>query len=538
MSQSTLLRGVTILGAAAIISKLLGTLQKIPMQNIGGDEAFGIYSAVFPIYTLIIFLATAGFPVAISKFVSESLEKNNEAEAFQILKVSCIILFLSGLLFFSLLFFGAHIIANAIDNEHTIMAIQSISFALLFAPIMSALRGYFQGKHNMIPTAISQVIEQFVRVFIMIILLLYLTYNGYSNEWIAAGGTFGSTAGALAGFIVMFFIWMKEKNHIQIASTELTIGSMLKLSKKLIHYALPVCLGSIVVPILGIVDSFTLPRLIGIYQGLNESHAIEQFGIYARGLTLIQLVAMIFTSVSVALVPLMAELKLKGHKDKIKVQTELSIRFTWLIGIAASFGLFFCIKPILIMLFENELGVLSASILSFAIVFSVLNIVSTSILQGLGFPFIPAVNLLIATGLKVILNVWFVSLWGIEGAALSTVFAFVAASILNLITLYRKTAFSIKFSNYFIKPIFSIVIMGISIYIIYFGLQFIFDHIAQGLEYRLSATIISLFAVSFGAMTYLISIFVSRTISEDDLSHMPSLSNKISPLLTKIKMRK
>lgn len=539
MSRSTLLRGVTILGMAAIISKLLGTLQKIPMQNIGGDEAFGIYSAVFPIYTLIIYLATAGFPVAISKFVSESLERNNKAEAVQILKVSSVLLFLSGFLFFSFLFFGAPVIAIAIDNIHTIKAIQSISLALLFVPVMSAIRGYFQGKQNMIPTAVSLITEQTVRVIIMIVLLLFFTSRGYSNEWIAAGATFGSAVGALAGLIVMIAIWTKEKNKLHISSTRFKPSSVLNISKKLIFYAIPVCLGAIVVPILGIVDSFTLPRLMRVSHGLDESQAIEQFGIYARGLTLIQLVSMIFSSISVTLVPLMAQFKLKGQLEKIKIHTELSIRFTWLIGMAASFGLFFCIKPISIMLFENELGTLSASILSFTIVFSVVNIISTSILQGLGSPVAPAVHLLIAVGVKISLNVLFVAVWGIEGAALSTVFAFLVASVLNLITLGRKTGFSMNLSNYFVKPALSILMMGITISLINYGFQFIFIYIINESGHRLHATVISLFSVVTGAFIYLGGLLITSTISEDDLNNMPNLGNKIiRPLLTKIKFRK
>lgn len=45
---SKLLKGAAILSLAAILTKLLGTLQKIPLQNIGGDGVFGIYNTVYP----------------------------------------------------------------------------------------------------------------------------------------------------------------------------------------------------------------------------------------------------------------------------------------------------------------------------------------------------------------------------------------------------------------------------------------------------------------------------------------------------------
>lgn len=51
---SRLLQGAFILSAAAIISKLIGTLQKIPLQNLGGDAVFGIYNTVYPLYTMLL----------------------------------------------------------------------------------------------------------------------------------------------------------------------------------------------------------------------------------------------------------------------------------------------------------------------------------------------------------------------------------------------------------------------------------------------------------------------------------------------------
>ena len=83
-----LLRGAALLGAAAVLSKLLGTLQKIPLQNVAGDTAFGIYNAVYPLYILILFAATAGFPVAVSKFVAERAIDGDHQGAKRIVRVS------------------------------------------------------------------------------------------------------------------------------------------------------------------------------------------------------------------------------------------------------------------------------------------------------------------------------------------------------------------------------------------------------------------------------------------------------------------
>ena len=194
-----LLRGAALLGAAAILSKLLGTLQKIPLQNVAGDTAFGIYNAVYPLYILILFAATAGFPVAVSKFVAEQAIDGDHQGAKRIVRVSSAILMSSGLVLFVLLYFGASEIASWIGISQTERAIRSVSFALLLSPMLAVLRGYFQGYQNMVPTAVSQVIEQLIRVITMVALLLYMVALAYDEEWIAAGATFGSVTGAAAG---------------------------------------------------------------------------------------------------------------------------------------------------------------------------------------------------------------------------------------------------------------------------------------------------------------------------------------------------
>ncbi len=155
-----LIRGVAILGLAAAISKLLGTLQKIPLQNLAGDEAYGIYSAVYPFYVLVLFLATAGLPAAVSKLVSEQAALGNWREARRIYRLSSYLLTGTGIAAFLFLYAGAGLIASWIGSAQAEQALRSVSFALLIVPLMAASRGYYQGLQNMIPTAVSQVVEQ------------------------------------------------------------------------------------------------------------------------------------------------------------------------------------------------------------------------------------------------------------------------------------------------------------------------------------------------------------------------------------------
>jgi len=210
---SGLLQGAFILSAAAIISKLIGTLQKIPLQNLGGDAVFGIYNTVYPLYTMLLTVAMLGLPAAISKFVAESAAGKRDEEGRRVLLLSAIIMGTCGLVIGVLTYLFAPAISGWVGNSHVIPALRISAWGLAVVPIMAALRGYFQGLHNMVPTAVSQIVEQSVRVTVMIALLLYLTSRGAGAESIAAGAMLGSAGGGAAGLVIMLLYLRRHRRQ-------------------------------------------------------------------------------------------------------------------------------------------------------------------------------------------------------------------------------------------------------------------------------------------------------------------------------------
>ncbi|MCY9669509.1 polysaccharide biosynthesis protein [Paenibacillus alginolyticus] len=536
--DTKLLKGAALLGAAAILSKLLGTLQKIPLQNVAGDTAFGIYNAVYPLYILILFAATAGFPVAVSKFVAERAIDGDHQGARRIVHVSTAILMGTGFVVFVLLYFGASEIASWIGISQTERAIRSVSFALLLSPMLAVLRGYFQGYQNMVPTAVSQVIEQFIRVITMVALLLYMAALAYDEEWIAAGATFGSVTGAAAGLIVMYVYWRKamrlerdrdkdrnwqgpnegRRKEGVMPPKELSSWGW---AKRITAYAIPVCLGAIVVPLLTLVDTFTMPRLLEAAQG-SEGEAMRQFGLYNRGLPLVQLVVMIASSMSAVLVPALAEAKANRQDELIRSRAEMAIRLSWLIGLGASFGLAFAAVPINVMLYKSNEASWTMAVLAFTALFSTLNAVSASVLQGAGAIRTPVKALLVAIVLKALGNVVLMPRWGIDGAALSAVIAYAAAAGLNLVQLRRCTGARFALRPYAVSPALGVGLMGGCLA----ALQLLAMPAAAAwhVPERLSASAIALVGVVGGAAVYALALLRSGSISREELRLMPELA--------------
>ncbi|MFC5648905.1 oligosaccharide flippase family protein [Paenibacillus solisilvae] len=204
-------KGAALMGLAMLISKVIGTLQKIPLQNVAGDRVFGIYNAVYPLYQLLLVMVTAGFPVAVSLLVAEHEAVDDRLGARRVLKASMLLLFLSGIAGFMLMWLGADQIAGWIGDPSTVQAVKAASLALWFTPVMAALRGYYQGRGQMLPSAVSQLSEQLVRVTAMITMLWIGWQFSWSDAALAAGATSGSAFGGAAGLAVMAVYGLRER---------------------------------------------------------------------------------------------------------------------------------------------------------------------------------------------------------------------------------------------------------------------------------------------------------------------------------------
>lgn len=140
-----------------------------------------------------------------------------------------------GFITFIILFLLAQPIAGLVvdpDNlqgnsmDDVVFTIRMVSVALLIVPIMSLIRGYFQGFQSMGPTAVSQVIEQIIRIA-FILVLTYVIIEVWNGELGTAVGfaTFGAFVGAVGGLAVLLVYWAKRRQSIQRQVDESTTES-------------------------------------------------------------------------------------------------------------------------------------------------------------------------------------------------------------------------------------------------------------------------------------------------------------------------
>ncbi|OEG00298.1 hypothetical protein BHF71_05180 [Vulcanibacillus modesticaldus] len=554
-SRQSFVTGAAILGAAALTSKLLGAIYRIPYQNITGDVGLAAYNKVYPLYSMLLIMATAGFPLAISKIVAERLALGDKIGARRVLNISVYVLSVTGFIFFALLFFGASSIARWMGNPELTIVIKSVSFALLIVPTMAAIRGYYQGHQYMIPTANSQIVEQIVRVITILILSYWFINNGYSVYYAAAGATFGAVTGAIFAFLVLLLYWKKTNqitDEMILESGKIHIGKQedtTQVIKKILYYSIPIALGSIILPFFQIVDSFSVSNVIalsvtkskflfGTYlKGQMLANFTEYwFGIYSRGQALIQFAAFFATSLSIALVPAVSGAKAKNDMDLVAKGTELALRLTLMIGLPASIGLAVLAEPVNIMLYKDNVGTDTMAILAFTTIFSTLFMTSSGILQGIGKVMLPAKNLLIAVIFKLVLNITLVYYISINGAAIATVTAYGLAATLNIVSIMRYIDIKISFSNFILKPVIATLMMGLFVFISKILIQVGLEPII--LSERLLMAIIALTSVGIGVLSFVVSLFISGAITRQDLNRIPKYGQKMIKLADKVKILK
>lgn len=85
--------------------------------------------------------------------------------------------FFLGLFGCLVMFFGANQIAQWYGSPESNYAIMALAPTLFFISIESSIRGYFQGRSNMVPTATSQTIEAVTKVIIGVGLAFYIIQN-------------------------------------------------------------------------------------------------------------------------------------------------------------------------------------------------------------------------------------------------------------------------------------------------------------------------------------------------------------------------
>jgi PST family polysaccharide transporter len=522
-----LFRGTLILTIAALLTKVLSAFYRIPFQNIVGDVGFYIYQQVYPFYGMVIVLSTYGFPVVISKLYAEEKLKKEQGNLKQLFYVSALFLFSFGLLSFLLLYSRSEWLAHNMNDPQLAQLLRVISFVFLIMPIISLLRGFFQGAGEMVPTALSQVGEQFIRIITILATAIFLVQHHYSLYSVGVGAVFGSITGGVTSAIILFYFWLKKQSNLTL-SGRFELRNSARIIKTLLVQALPICISSMLLIFIQLADSLNLYALL-VQSGIGTELAKGLKGVYDRGQPLIQLGSVVATSMSLALVPLITKEKMEKNAVALKEKIRLALKTSILVGVGATMGLWSIIKPTNMMLFENAEGSGVLAVLTVIILLSSVILTVTAILQGLGHTLFPALAILGCFLLKYGLNVLLVPKLDTMGAAIASVLSLFLLLVVLLSRLHIMMGGFILSKRFYWMNGLAAFVMFLILHLFLYMTNFIYDLVDSD---RIWASFQALIAVIIGGFTYVVVIIRANLLKEAELSYLP-LGSKLMLFLPK-----
>ncbi len=325
MKKNIFIKSVLLLMIGGLLTKIISMFIKIVLARLIGPEGMGIYMLISPTFTLLMALASLGFPVAISKLVAEE-KKNSKNLVFSVIPISLIL----NIIIIIIMILSANFISNNLLNEpRAYYSLICIGLVLPFISISSILRGYFFGKQKMFPHVLSNVTEDIARLIALIIGIPIFLKFGLS--YAVAFVVLANIISELTSILILFFFLPK---NFKISKEDL------KPNKKNIKDVFSIGIPTTASRIIGSIGFFFEPIILTyvlIKIGYTNDFIVTEYGILNGYIMPLVLLPSFFTqAISQALIPSISKAHSKKNYDYINKRVKLAIFLSLLIGIPAT----------------------------------------------------------------------------------------------------------------------------------------------------------------------------------------------------------
>ena len=352
------LSGVSVLTLSTLLVKVIGLLYRIPLLDRLGTEGMGYFNTAYELYALFCVISTAGLPVAMSVLISAHEAAGNYAALRRVYRVSLGAFVVIGACGSLLLFGMASPFAALLGNPNAAACMRAVSPTVLLICLSSAARGYFQGRRNMLPTAISQIMEAAGKLFLGLAFAAYARRAGMELSYVAAYAVWGLTVGTGASVLYLFVhktLSDRREGVLPSACPQADEARTVVL-RHLAATAIPVTLGAGIISLTKCIDlALILRRLQGV--GLTAAEANALYGCYSTlAVPVFNMLPSLTTSVALSAVPSLSAALEKGESGRAEVRktATTALGLTLFLAIPASLGLSVYAEEVLLLLFGNQ----------------------------------------------------------------------------------------------------------------------------------------------------------------------------------------
>ena len=442
------LQGTLVLLISGIILKILGFIYQIYIVRTVGTEALGLVNMVHPYYISLVILATMGMPTAISRLVAaKEAEEKNTAKIMRV--AFTLVLSLGTVLIAAALIFMPPVFDILGFDRRLRWCFYILLPGVIIVPLSSVMRGYFQGRRQMLFPSVGQIAEQLSRILLggSLIYCFKNAYQGYLALFLCAATISGEFCGLFILSIFYIRTRFQEKNPPAKDSP----------AKEMLSLGIPVTLTRLTSSADLMAEAWILPRGLKIC-GASSSESAALYGrLNSVCFGLISLPAVATNALATMLLPSVAALCVTDTAALRKKCAD-SVLLTCMFAL-----------PIAAILYQNGGAIIELiyhlqglddiiKVLSIGAVFIYLGQTAVGILQGLGKNKAVFFTNLSGSLAKIVLLWLFV--WHLQGGILGAAWAFGGAYFLQCLLDLLLLKYYVNFKISLIKFCGTLILSG------------------------------------------------------------------------------
>lgn len=471
--KQSILVGGLISSAGIFISKLLSLIYVIPFNSIlQTTENASYYSQAYSIYSYLLTVATAGLPFAIATLIAKYASREDYRTCLLVKKISFYTMAAFGFVCMVIMMLSSNAIAQAIlpdgcDLDTMRLVVILISLAIFIVPILSSLRGFYQGFKEMQLYSVSQVIEQIARIIFLLSLGAIAVFVFHQDAIWAV--YFGVIAASVSALLTIFYIRFKGKRKLEevkmLAKTQTlkTNARPKEIFRELVYVAIPFLLIAIFGYCDTIINQFNLPTGLKAF-GAFPYTDVASTAIFYKATKIIAIPMILAPGFSAAIIPYISSAIEKKNIRLARKYILECVESVIYIAIPVCLAIFVFAKPIMFVLFGNSSTYTSVPLLSDHMVSS-LNLetyilkwyaleglcaticpIFSSIVTSIGLRKQIIFNTFVFAFIKLVTNYFFISWWGIAGMVISSFVAYVAFAGLNIYFIQKRYKVNWKYT--------------------------------------------------------------------------------------------
>ena len=454
------INGTVALAIANFLGKIFGAIYRIPLSNMLGASGMGLYQMAFPIYSFLLTFITGGISVTLSKNIAKHRAENNNVLIYKQFKLAKNTSIAYGAIITLLLVSMAYPIASLQGNSSAHYGYFAISIGFVFASVLGAYRGYYQGHGKMMPTATSQIIEQISKL----IFGLYLSFILVKKSLIL--GVCGALFGVSIGEIVSFIYFLFKRKKIKKQSVNLSLNDY----KFFIKEFMPISVSYGILPLSSLIDSFLVINLLKT-SGLNNAISTSLYGIETGMIVpLINIPNVIISAIAITIVPTISYKLAKG--EEISYNLNSIIKTVFILMLPCVVGIYILSPEIIKAIYpylESEYLLTASNLLkisAFEMFFVCFVSITNASLQALGKTKLPMISLFSGVILKTVLELFLIITPSINiiGLVVSSLFGYFLTSVINVLALKRAHNIRLNLKS-IIVPISACFIMSLVLFL-------------------------------------------------------------------------